>query len=155
MSVVLCFSTGEYTCPVWSRSAHAGMADVKLNEICGLTTGCLTATPLAKLYQAASFNSPSSRRNTLEINEKFKQTFDNKSPTKYSLSGSSSGDISCSFGTWRMLNRIRMGVAPVKDNLITWIPAQPNDDMCDGVTQNMEHLLECSNRPAHFTIDNL
>lgn len=51
----LCFSTAEYACPVWSRSAHAKKVDVSLNETCRLVTGCIKATPLDKLYKQQVF----------------------------------------------------------------------------------------------------
>ena len=30
----LCFSTAEYACPVWERSAHAAKIDSTLNDTC-------------------------------------------------------------------------------------------------------------------------
>lgn len=178
----LCFSTAEYACPVWSRSAHAKKVDVSLNETCRLVTGCMKAAPLDKLYQAAGFHSPNSRREAHEFSEKFKKTFDNRHPlfgqyqeskrlksrrrflsspldeppTNYPLSESLPSGASFNFKTWRMLNRIRTGVAPVKTNLIRWGLAQPNDDKCDcGMIQDMEHLLKCVNCPAHCNSDDL
>ena len=32
-ALALCFSTAEYTCPVWERSAHAAKIDSSLNDM--------------------------------------------------------------------------------------------------------------------------
>lgn len=44
----LCFSTAEYACSVWLRSAHARKVDISLNKTCGLVTGCKKAPSLTK-----------------------------------------------------------------------------------------------------------
>ena len=49
-ALALCFSTAEYACPVWERSAHAGKIDSALNDTCRRITGCLKPTPLNKVY---------------------------------------------------------------------------------------------------------
>lgn len=38
IALALCYSAGECTCPVWSRSCHAKKVDVALNETCRLIT---------------------------------------------------------------------------------------------------------------------
>ena len=43
-----CFSTAEYACPVWERSAHAAKIDSALNDTCRRITGCLKPTPLTR-----------------------------------------------------------------------------------------------------------
>jgi len=48
--MALCFSLGEYACPIWSRSAHTKKVDIPLNEATRLITGCLRPTPVPKLY---------------------------------------------------------------------------------------------------------
>ncbi|GJQ83244.1 hypothetical protein Trydic_g4961 [Trypoxylus dichotomus] len=53
---------------------------------------------------------------------------------------------------WGILDR----VAQVKANLIKWDLALPNEDVCNcGVIRKMNHHLECTNRAAHCTIDDL
>ena len=47
-ALALCFSTAEYACPVWKRSAHAGKIDSVLNDTCRRITGCLKPTPLTR-----------------------------------------------------------------------------------------------------------
>jgi len=76
----LCFSTGEYACPVWSRSSHAKQVDVALNETCRITTGCMKATSLPQLYRASGFAAPPQRRKATEYTEMFKQMFDDRHP---------------------------------------------------------------------------
>ena len=39
-ALALCYSTAEYACPVWERSAHAKKIDPALNATCRLITGC-------------------------------------------------------------------------------------------------------------------
>ena len=84
----LCFSTAEYACPVWSRSAHAKKVDISLNETCMLVTGYMKQTPLPKLYRASGFSSPNSRRAAHEFGEKLKKTFDDRHPLFGSYCGS-------------------------------------------------------------------
>ncbi|GJQ66178.1 hypothetical protein Trydic_g4238 [Trypoxylus dichotomus] len=182
-STALYFSTDGYACPVRPRSVHAWKVDVSVNETCRLVIRCMRATSLAKLYRAMGSSSLSSRRESHNFNDRFKQIFDNRHPlfdlhhglwrlksrrrflvdplneppTNYPLSESPAAGISCNFGTWRMLNRIiRTGVAPVKGNPIRWDLAQQNDDTCDcGIIQNMEYLLECANSAIHCIINDL
>ena len=44
-ALALYFSTAEYACPVWERSAHAAKIDSALNDTCRRITGCLKPTP--------------------------------------------------------------------------------------------------------------
>ena len=57
-ALALCFSTAEYACPVWERSAHAGKIDSALNDTCRRITGCLKPTPLNKVYSLAGIAPP-------------------------------------------------------------------------------------------------
>ncbi|GJQ65830.1 hypothetical protein Trydic_g11977 [Trypoxylus dichotomus] len=100
--------------------------DVNLNRTCRLVRRCTRAT-------LAGFSSPNSRRKAYEFNEKFKQAINSRHPffdlqhgsrrlksrhrfltdpleephADYPLSENRPGGISCSFGTWRVLNRIK------------------------------------------------
>ena len=57
-ALALCFSTAEYACPVWERSAHAGKIDSALNDTCRRITGCLKPTPLNKVDSLAGITPP-------------------------------------------------------------------------------------------------
>ena len=176
----LCFSTAEYACPVWCRSVHAKKVNISLNETCRIVTGCMKPTPLENLYKAAGFTSPDLRRKAHEHTEKLKQTFDarhsifgqecgtgrlksrrrflshplDEPPSHYPLREDPPNGVSSDWKTWRMLNRIRTGVAPVKSNLIKWGLLDRNDDKCDcGAFQDIEHLLQCPACPHRCTLD--
>ncbi|GJQ74599.1 hypothetical protein Trydic_g21457 [Trypoxylus dichotomus] len=123
--MALRFSTGPNAYSVWSRSTHAARVGVSLT------------LPISRLQQP-------------KFSEEFKQTFDNRylffdfqhgsrnlksrrrflaepldePSANYPLSESPLCGISYSFGTWRMSNNIRTGVASVKVNLIRWGLAQ-------------------------------
>jgi len=56
--LALCFSTGEYACPVWNRSKHTKHVDTALNETYRLITRCFKATPLKYIYPLAGIASP-------------------------------------------------------------------------------------------------
>ena len=57
-ALTLCFSTAEYACPAWERSAHSGKVDSALNDTCRRITGCLKQTPLNKVYSLARIAPP-------------------------------------------------------------------------------------------------
>ena len=57
-ALVLSFSTVEYACPVWERSAHAAKIDSALNGTCRRIAGCLKPTPLNKVYSLAGIAPP-------------------------------------------------------------------------------------------------
>lgn len=61
-ALALCYSAGEYACPVWSRSCHAKKVDVALNETCRLITGCLKPTPIPLVHVLAGVAPPDIRR---------------------------------------------------------------------------------------------
>ena len=52
-ALALCYSTAEYACPVWERSAHAHKVDPVLNDACRAITGCLQPTNVENLYLLA------------------------------------------------------------------------------------------------------
>ena len=52
-ALALCFSVGEYACPVWLDSAHCKKVDIALNEKCRKVTGCLRSTPIDTVYNLA------------------------------------------------------------------------------------------------------
>lgn len=178
----LCYSTGEYASPVWSRSAHAKHVDVALNETCRIITGCMKPTPTENLYKAAGFAAPSTRRKEAEYTEKFRQFFDDRHPLygteappqrlksrksflamvnveppdNYPPKQEPPTGSHLEWKVWKTLNRIRCGVAPVKTNLIRWGHKQPEDALCEcGEIQSMEHLLNCHNCPHTCTLDDL
>lgn len=178
----LCFSVAEYACPVWSRSAHAKKVNISLNETCRIATGCMKPTPLDNLYKAAGFTNPDSRRAAHEHIEKLKKTFDDRHslfgrecgpsrlksrhrflssaldepPSDYPPREDPTNGAPKDWKTWRALNRIRTGVAPVKSNLIKWGLLNEDDDRCDcGAIQDMEHLLQCPACPHRCTLEDL
>lgn len=178
----LCYSTAEYACPVWSRSSHAKKVDVSLNETCRLVTGCMKPTPIERLHKAAGFASPNSRRKGHEFTERCRQTIDERHPlfgaetqskrlksrrrfldvklddppANYTKVQEMPSGADTEWTTWRTLNRIRTGVAPVKTNQIKWGLRPEADNQCDcGEIQNMEHLLACTNCPSSCSPDDL
>jgi hypothetical protein len=60
--LALCFSAGEYACPVWNQSKHTKHVDTALNEICRIITGYLKPTPLKYIYPLAGIVPPGIRR---------------------------------------------------------------------------------------------
>ena len=61
-ALALCYSTAEYACPVWERSAHAHKVDPVLNNACRPITGCLQPTNVENLYLPAGIAPPAVRR---------------------------------------------------------------------------------------------
>ena len=61
-ALALCYSTAEYACPVWERSAHAHKVDPVLNDACRAITGCLQPTNVENLYLLAGIAPPAVRR---------------------------------------------------------------------------------------------
>ncbi|PZC71961.1 hypothetical protein B5X24_HaOG212107 [Helicoverpa armigera] len=78
--LALCFSAGEYACPVWGRSTHSKGVDVALNETCRIITGCLKPTPVQMLYPLAGIAPPAVRRNVAASLEKMRQETDHRHP---------------------------------------------------------------------------
>ena len=76
----LCYSTAEYACPVWERSAHAYKVDPALNEACRSITGCLKPTNVENLYLLAGIAPPAIRRHTTAQHEREKQIDDDRHP---------------------------------------------------------------------------
>ena len=76
-ALALCYSTAEYACPVWERSAHAHKVDPVLNDACHAITGCLQPT---NLYLLAGISPPAVRRSVTAQREKEKQVNDNRHP---------------------------------------------------------------------------
>ncbi|XP_047028461.1 uncharacterized protein LOC124636417 [Helicoverpa zea] len=81
--LALCYSAGEYACPVWSRSVHAGQVDVALNETCRIVTGCLKPTPLQMLHALAGIAPPDVRRSVASGIERAKLETDQRHPMHY------------------------------------------------------------------------
>ena len=46
----ICYSTAEYACSVWERSARATKINPVINATCRLVTGCLRPTQTHNLY---------------------------------------------------------------------------------------------------------
>ena len=57
-ALALSYSTAEYACPVWHKSAHVKQVDIALNETCRIITGCLRPTPVDRLYKLAGIAPP-------------------------------------------------------------------------------------------------
>jgi hypothetical protein len=98
------------------------------------------------IYRAAGFAAPTSRRKAAEHTEKIKQTVDERHalygartpqrrlksrnsflgtvkvepPEDFPLTQIFPGSHLLDFNTWKSLNRIRTGVAPVKTNMVKW-----------------------------------
>uniref|UniRef100_A0A803SZ68 Reverse transcriptase domain-containing protein n=1 Tax=Anolis carolinensis TaxID=28377 RepID=A0A803SZ68_ANOCA len=71
-ALALSFSTAEYACPVWHKSAHAKQVDIALNETCRIITGCLKPTPVDKLYKLAGIAPPDVRQEVAANGERKK-----------------------------------------------------------------------------------
>ena len=79
-ALALCYSTAEYACPVWERSAHAHKVDPVLNDACRTITGCLQPTNVENLYLLAGIAPPAVRRSVTAQREREKQVNDNRHP---------------------------------------------------------------------------
>jgi len=79
-ALALCYSAGEYACPVWSRSCHAKKVDVALNETCRLITGCLKPIPILLVQVLASIAPPDIRRSVASDAQKIAQANDERHP---------------------------------------------------------------------------
>ena len=79
-ALALCYSTAEYACPVWERSAHAHKVDPVLNDACRAITGCLQPTNVENLYLLAGIAPPAVRRSVTAQREREKQVNDNRHP---------------------------------------------------------------------------
>ena len=79
-ALALCYSTAEYACPVWERSAHAYKVDPALNEACRSITGCLKPTNVENIYLLAGIAPPAIRRHTTAQREREKQIDDDRHP---------------------------------------------------------------------------
>ena len=75
-ALALCYSTAEYACPVWERSAHAHKVDPVLNDACHAITGCLQPTNVENLYLLAGIAPPAVRRSVTAQREREKQVND-------------------------------------------------------------------------------
>ena len=79
-ALALCYSTVEYACPVWERSAHAHKVDPVLNDACRAITGFLQPTNVENLYLLAGIAPPAVRRSVTAQREREKQVNDNRHP---------------------------------------------------------------------------
>ena len=61
-ALALCYSTAEYACPVWERSAHTHKVYPVLNDACRAITGCLQPTNVENVYLLAGIAPPAVRR---------------------------------------------------------------------------------------------
>ena len=122
-ALTLCYSTAEYACPVWERSAHAHKVDPVLNDAWRAITGCLQPTndnihplhghnlPRKRLKSRNSFmhatdeliQSPSTRR--LEQWSQHLQSVPHRLPQTPSecLASGASG----TWTEWRCMKRLR------------------------------------------------
>ena len=77
-ALALCYSTAEYTAPVWARSSHANKLNPVLNQSCRSITGCLKPTNVEDLYLIAGIAPPDIRREVCARVERTKQTKDER-----------------------------------------------------------------------------
>ena len=68
-AMALCFSTAEYCCPVWERSAHSKEVDVVLHETLRIVTGCIRPTPTQDLSTLSGIAPPHIQHSTLAQKE--------------------------------------------------------------------------------------
>lgn len=78
-TLALCHSVGEYCAPVWMRSTHTNLVDVKLRESMRIITGCLKSTPTQWLPVMSAIAPPHLRREN--INQKWVQTAESATRT--------------------------------------------------------------------------
>ena len=79
-ALALCYSTAEYACPVWSRSAHAKKINPMLNDSCRCITGCLKPTNINSLYILSGICPPDIRRDVATRKERSVQVADLRHP---------------------------------------------------------------------------
>ena len=68
-TLALCYSVAEYCAPVWMRSSHTKLVDVKLRDSMRIVTGCLKSTPTQWLPVMSAIAPPDMRRE--ECNQKW------------------------------------------------------------------------------------
>ena len=79
-ALALCYSTAEYTSPVWERSTHAKKLDPALNASCRLITGCLRPTNTDSLYILAGISPPAIRRSAASMKQRQQEELDERHP---------------------------------------------------------------------------
>lgn len=127
--LALCFSAGEYACPVWHRSAHAREVDVALNETCRTVTGCLKPTPLNSLYPAAGIAPLPVRREIACAIEKCKQEVDDRHPL---------------YGTTPAQQRLRSRRSFLRATEALTVPGRPEEARCNMWQEHYKLPAECS-----------
>ena len=78
--LALCFSTAEYACSTWGRSAHAKKINMALNNTCRIITGCIKSTSVPKLYKLSGIAPPDIRRDVQASKERATQLTDGRHP---------------------------------------------------------------------------
>ena len=63
--LALVYSTAEYCCPSWEKSAHVKMIDAQLHTTMRIITGTLQSTPLAWLPVLSNIAPPDIRREAI------------------------------------------------------------------------------------------
>lgn len=76
--LAICYSVGEYACPVWRQSSHTKKVDIALNDIIRLITGCLKPTSIDKVQILSGIVPPEIRREIAANIEKGKQINDDR-----------------------------------------------------------------------------
>jgi len=76
--LALCYSVGEYACPVWRQSSHAKRTDISFNDTIRLITGCLKPTPIDKVQIFSRIVPPKIRREIAAKIEREKQITDDR-----------------------------------------------------------------------------
>jgi len=130
-----------------------------------------------KLYKAAGWEPPTTRRlatehttfdsrhplyevpepvRQLKLHKGFLSTVPIDPPEVFPLKQEPSAGSRLYWKSWKSLNRLRTGVAPVKTNLSKWGIINEQDFKYDcGATQTMEHLLVCKNCPSSCSLEYL
>ena len=79
-ALTLCYSTAEYACSVWERSAHPKKSDPAINATCLVVTGCMKPTPTDSLYILSGIAPSDIRRSAASSRERQRQTTDERHP---------------------------------------------------------------------------
>jgi hypothetical protein len=77
-------------------------------------------------------------------------------PEDFPLTHICPGSHFLDFNTWKSLNRIRTGVAPIKTNMVKWAKTNSDELYCGcGEVQDMGHLLSCRDCPQKCSLEDL
>ena len=72
-ALALCYTSAEYACPVWERSAHAHKINPVLDRSCRYIAGCLMPKNVNSFYILSSIAPPDIRRSVASRKESTRQ----------------------------------------------------------------------------------